>query len=60
MTCPICGRYAPADPNTGYDRDEICPDHTKKEIEEWIDFEEDELGVLKDVDPGDEDEDPSL
>jgi len=26
VTCPNCGRYAPADAETGYDADELCPD----------------------------------
>ena len=26
MTCTDCGRYAPPDPETGYDADEVCPD----------------------------------
>ena len=25
MICPACGRYAPPDPETGYDADDICP-----------------------------------
>ena len=25
MTCPVCGRYASADPETGYDADDLCP-----------------------------------
>lgn len=24
MECPACGRYAPPDPDTGYDADDIC------------------------------------
>lgn len=24
MECPVCGRYAPPDPDTGYDGDDIC------------------------------------
>lgn len=23
--CPICGRYAPPDPETGFDADTLCP-----------------------------------
>ena len=26
MTCPSCGRYAPPDPQTGYDVDDLCPE----------------------------------
>lgn len=26
MTCPNCGRWSPADPETGYDADDLCPD----------------------------------
>jgi hypothetical protein len=26
MTCQNCGRYAPADAETGYDADELCPE----------------------------------
>lgn len=26
MTCTNCGRYAPPDPETGYDADDLCPD----------------------------------
>lgn len=26
MTCPICGRWAPADRDTGYNADDVCPD----------------------------------
>lgn len=26
MTCPICQRWSRADPETGYDADDICPD----------------------------------
>jgi len=26
MTCPECGCTAPADPQTGYDADDLCPD----------------------------------
>lgn len=25
MTCPNCGCWAPPDPETGYDADDICP-----------------------------------
>jgi len=25
MECPRCGRYAPPDPETGYDADDTCP-----------------------------------
>lgn len=28
MTCPECQRWAPPDPETGYDADELCPDCT--------------------------------
>jgi len=26
VTCPDCGRWAPADRATGYDADDLCPD----------------------------------
>lgn len=26
MNCPICHRYAPDDPETGYNVDDVCPD----------------------------------
>src|SRR5712691_12100353 len=25
MTCEVCGKWAPPDPETGYDADTICP-----------------------------------
>ena len=25
MTCPTCGAFAPGDPASGYDADELCP-----------------------------------
>ena len=33
MTCPCCGRYAPPDPETGYDVDEACPSCAR---EGWV------------------------
>lgn len=26
MECKFCGRYAPPDPETGYDADDCCPE----------------------------------
>lgn len=26
MTCDHCGTYSPADPDTGYDADALCPE----------------------------------
>ena len=26
MSCPVCGREAPPDPETGYDAADVCPD----------------------------------
>lgn len=31
MTCERCGKWAPADPETGYDADGICPECEEKE-----------------------------
>lgn len=48
MTCPRCGRYAPMDPETGYDADEFCRECLKwlEELEE----NEDELFRLMELD----------
>lgn len=35
MNCPACGAWGPADPETGYDADELCPNcRTVEQIEE--------------------------
>jgi hypothetical protein len=32
MTCPGCGRWAPMDPETGYDADELCEECKEDEL----------------------------
>ena len=35
MTCPLCDKWAPSDPETGYDVDEVCP-----ECRLWLELSE--------------------
>lgn len=46
MTCPGCGRWAAADPETGYDADDYCPECKRRGLdEEGDDDEEDDSGA---------------
>ena len=37
MTCPICGRWAPPCPETGYDADDPCSELCGRMLEELED-----------------------
>lgn len=45
MECPRCGRWAPPDPETGYDADELCPEckdmFADEHPDDWEDLLED-------------------
>ena len=52
MECKYCGRFAPADIETGYDADDVCPDCAEESERERGDDDGMEYG-----DPRDELED---
>jgi hypothetical protein len=52
FACIGCGRTAAADPETGYDADELCPECREAEV-----FEPEELVELEDLDTLEEDAD---